>query len=113
MNNISIIGPGLLGGSVALASKKFELADRISLWVRRPAAVEELMDANKAERNNASENWKGDFHKVASIPMTIIIEWSKEVGGGMNILKPENKKKFVAKLNDPDFVNLRTKLGNI
>ena len=75
--------------------------------------VQPLMDANKAERNNASENWKGDFHKVASIPMTIIIEWSKEVGGGMNILKPENKKKFVAKLNDPDFVNLRTKLGNI
>ena len=49
VNNISIIGPGLLGGSVALASKKFELADRISLWVRRPAAVEELMDANIAE----------------------------------------------------------------
>ena len=78
MNNISIIGPGLLGGSVALASKKFELADRISLWVRRPAAVEELMDANIAEIVS------NDFNEV--IPDSDLIVLATPVGAVGEIL---------------------------
>ena len=78
MNNISIIGPGLLGGSVALASKKFEIADRISLWVRRPAAVEELMDANIAEIVS------NDFNEV--IPDSDLIVLATPVGAVGEIL---------------------------
>ena len=44
MINISIIGPGLLGGSVALASKELNLVDKISLWVRRSDAISELVE---------------------------------------------------------------------
>ena len=78
MNNISIIGPGLLGGSVALASKKFELADRISLWVRRPDAVEELIDAKVAEIVSS------DFHEV--IPDSDLIVLATPVGAVGEIL---------------------------
>ncbi len=49
MINISIIGPGLLGGSVALASKELNLVDKISLWVRRSDAISELVEADIAD----------------------------------------------------------------
>ena len=78
MKNISIIGPGLLGGSVALASKKFELADRISLWVRRQDAVEELIDAKVAEIVSS------DFHEV--IPDSDLIVLATPVGAVGEIL---------------------------
>ena len=39
---IAILGPGLLGGSVALASKAYVAADRVHLWARREAAVAQI-----------------------------------------------------------------------
>lgn len=39
---IAILGPGLLGGSVALASKAYAAADRVHLWARREAAVAQI-----------------------------------------------------------------------
>ncbi|MFT4546553.1 MAG: prephenate dehydrogenase [Verrucomicrobiales bacterium] len=40
--NIAVLGPGLLGGSVALAARASGCAKSVRLWARRAAAVEEI-----------------------------------------------------------------------
>ncbi len=44
-NHIAILGPGLLGGSLALALRERAPQCRVSLWARREAAVEEARAA--------------------------------------------------------------------
>ncbi|MCX6968262.1 MAG: prephenate dehydrogenase/arogenate dehydrogenase family protein [Verrucomicrobia bacterium] len=50
MNHIAILGPGLLGGSLALAVRARAPQCRISLWARREAAVEEVRAAGICDR---------------------------------------------------------------
>ena len=66
---------------------------------------------NAQERAHSSEGYKGDFHKVASIPLVVIEQWTKELGD--DPLAKHNRKWFVAKLNNSDFLKLRTKEGRI
>lgn len=49
MRRLAIIGPGLLGGSVALAARSRGIAGEVALWARRPEAVEELRSRGVAE----------------------------------------------------------------
>ena len=51
----------------------------------------------------------GDFHKVASIPATVMDQWIKETNG--EILN--DPKILAAKLNDPDWKLLKTSPTNI
>ena len=73
--------------------------------------VDPYMKANAAERANDSGDWKGDFHKVASIPEVVFMNMCREAG--CNLLKPENRDKLVAMLNNKDYLKLRTKEGRI
>src|SRR3954470_6614890 len=41
-SHVAILGPGLLGGSLALALRERSLA-RVSVWARRQEAVEEVL----------------------------------------------------------------------
>jgi len=45
MNTLAILGPGLLGGSLALAVRARAPQCRVSLWARREAALEEVRAA--------------------------------------------------------------------
>lgn len=45
---IAILGPGLLGGSLALAIRDQHLAAGVSVWGRRPEAVREVLDRGLA-----------------------------------------------------------------
>jgi len=45
MNTLAILGPGLLGGSLALAVRARAPQCRVSIWARREAAVEEVRAA--------------------------------------------------------------------
>jgi len=47
--SVSVIGPGLLGGSVALASKFVKSIKTVSLWARRKEALEELKESGAAD----------------------------------------------------------------
>ncbi|MEI6351831.1 MAG: prephenate dehydrogenase/arogenate dehydrogenase family protein [Verrucomicrobiota bacterium] len=49
MKKLAILGPGLLGGSLALAVRKLLPECRIAVWGRRPTAVEEVRDAGIAD----------------------------------------------------------------
>lgn len=48
-SRIAIIGPGLLGGSVAMAVREHLAGGTVSLWARRQAAVEDLRQRNIAD----------------------------------------------------------------
>ncbi len=70
-----------------------------------------LLDMAKKAKNNESGNWKGDLHHVASIPITLYMEWAKEFGG--NPMSPENKPKLMRKLQERQFSALRVKSGRL
>lgn len=46
---LAVLGPGLLGGSLALAAKKYHAADQVSLWGRRPESVAEALRRHVAD----------------------------------------------------------------
>lgn len=72
--------------------------------------VEPYLRKNAQERSNG-DGWKGDLHKVASIPMVVIEKWQNELGD--NPLAKRNRKWLIAKLNNNDYLKLRTKEGRI
>lgn len=79
--------------------------------VKKTQDVEGYLDRNARERSNQVSGWKGDMHKVASIPLILVEQWSKEVG--CDILKPQNRHFLMAKIKDRDYSKLRTKEGKI
>jgi prephenate dehydrogenase len=76
--NVSIIGPGLLGGSVALACRELSNVDNIALWARRPEAIDELRKLNIA--NIVS----GELKEI--IPNADLIVFATPVGAIEKIL---------------------------
>ena len=78
MINVSIIGPGLLGGSVALACRELSNVDNIALWARRPKAIDELRELNIA--NIVS----GELKEI--IPNSDLIVFATPVGAIEKIL---------------------------
>jgi len=75
--------------------------------------VSQYLRANKDEFNVTEKgtSWKGNMHKVASIPEVVLAQWWKELGS--NPLSKENRKWFIAKLNSNEFRGLRTRAGTI
>ncbi|MGI9240049.1 MAG: prephenate dehydrogenase [Verrucomicrobiales bacterium] len=49
VDTISILGPGLLGGSVALAAKARGCAEKIHIWARREPAVDQIRELGIAD----------------------------------------------------------------
>ncbi len=45
---VAILGPGLLGGSIALALRERQTSTRVHLWARRGSALEAIQQANAA-----------------------------------------------------------------
>jgi len=84
--------------------------------VRKRQNTKEIFDLNLAEQE-VNNNWKGDLHKVASIPLIVIEMWWNELKAqgavNCNPLHKDNKLFFIAKLNSSDWSNLRTKRGRI
>ena len=69
--------------------------------------VDPTMDANTAMRNMASPGWKGDWHKVASIPLNIYHDQIAEA-------TRQDDMRYLSKwLNDSDNRAWRTKEGTI
>lgn len=49
VSKLALIGPGLLGGSIALAVREHQPKTRIAIWARREAAVMEVQEAGIAD----------------------------------------------------------------
>ena len=48
--SITILGPGLLGGSIGLAVRQRQVADSVCVWARRPEAAAAACDRGAADR---------------------------------------------------------------
>lgn len=85
--------------------------------IHKTQDISALTNINTIQRNEASSGWKEEFHKVASIPLTIIDMWREELKregrSDPNPLAKCNEKWFIGKINSSDFLKLRTKTGNI
>jgi len=67
---------------------------------------DDLVEANKLAFNGHEGGWKGDMHRVASIPMNVYLELRQK-----GIL--DDQKKLRAWLNDPDNRYFRTRPGRV
>ena len=78
-----------------------------STTFRTDYAVDDTIEANTQMRNNAESGWKGDYHKVASIPLNIY--WDQVHAAVM-----QDDDKYLSKfLNDSDNRAWRTKDGRV
>ena len=69
--------------------------------------VDPTIEANTAMRNVLDPGWKGDWHKVASIPLNIFHDQLAEASR-------QNDQKYLSKwLNDSDNSAWRTKEGRV
>lgn len=87
------------------------------LTVQKSQITDGLIDANLKEASTKQAGWRGDMHKVASIPLIIAEKWREELKArgepDTNPFSRANKKFLIAKINSSEFVKLRTKHGNI
>ena len=78
-----------------------------STTFRTDYAVEPTIDENTALRNMASPGWKGDYHRIASIPLNVFYDQ----------LQPaiqQDDQRFISRwLNDGDNRAWRTKSGTV
>lgn len=75
--------------------------------------VSSILDANKRAQTDSLGQKFGDFARVASIPMAVVLEWKEKYGINAMAPSPEDKIRMVALLNDPDYAYLRTRGGRL
>lgn len=87
------------------------------IYHKKSQDVSSYIKQNQAEILNESGNWKGEFHKVASIPPIFAQIWREELkrmGAECdNPFDARNKTFLIAKLNSGEFAKFRTKSGKL
>jgi hypothetical protein len=87
------------------------------IHIKKEQDVHPFLDANKTEMSMQSGGFKGDMHKMASIPPIVLEMWREDMKAkgypNPNPLAVENRKYLLSKLNDPAWNFLRTKQGII
>ena len=75
------------------------------IHIHKQQDVNPYLEANKASMNMQSGGFKGDMHKMASIPTIVLEMWREDMKrtGYPNpkALAVENRKYVIYKLNDP------------
>lgn len=78
--------------------------------LRTDTPVQATLDHNAAARNAAPDGWKGDWHRVASVPMQLL--YDENVGLNKAILNGDDA--YLSRwLNDSDNRAWRTKTGRV
>jgi len=79
--------------------------------------VQPFLAHNKLAEESNQGGFKGDWHRMASIPPIVITMWTEELKAKgadcVNPLDAKNRKFLLGKLNDPAWNKLRTKQGVI
>jgi hypothetical protein len=92
--------------------------DKGQTVIQRTQNTDKIVRANMQEMNShIANNWRGDMHKVASIPLIVIDMWREEMkkAGYHNCdpLHADNRTFLIAKINSSEWSGLRTKPGKI
>lgn len=70
--------------------------------------VDKIVQQNTEDRNSASSGWRGDWHKVASVPLNMLYD------SGLAEAMNQHDDKFISRmLNDGDNRAWRTKDGRV
>lgn len=78
-----------------------------STTFRTDYPVQPTIEINAAQRNMAQDNWHGDMHHIASVPLNVFHE---QLGAA----SMQNDEKYLSKwLNDSDNRAWRTKNGTV
>ena len=87
------------------------------ITIHKEQDVAPFLQANQKEFNAQSGNFKGHWHKMATIPPIVLEMWREEMKAkgfdDCNPLSVKNRKFLMSKLNSPDWNKLRTKQGII
>ena len=87
------------------------------IHIHKEQDVNPFLEANKREMDSQTTGFKGDMHKMASIPPIVLEMWREDMKkkgyNNPNPLAVENRKYLLARLNSPDWNFLRTKQGVI
>ena len=79
--------------------------------------VKPFLEHNKEYKDNVGSGFKGGWHRMASIPPIVIVQWTEELkkmgADCVNPIDVKNRKFLLGKLNSPDWNKLRTKQGVI
>jgi len=75
--------------------------------------VDSLLKQNEIERNESERGWKGDWHKVASVPAPLFFGMGESGDGLLKALKNGDDKWVRRWLNDSDNRAWRTKEGQL
>lgn len=78
-----------------------------STTYRTDYAVDDTLEANKTMRANDEGGWKGDWHKVASLPLNVYYDQLHEA------VAQDDMAHVSRFLNDIDNRAYRTKLGRV
>lgn len=92
----------------------YDHSSRKTVLIREHDNVEPVLDANKAQFNDGTmkaHGMKESFLKVASIPMIVIEKMRNEHGVDVFSDDPDQKKRLMKLLNDPEYRYLRTASG--
>ena len=78
--------------------------------VRTDTPVAKSLEENLTARNSAPSDWKGDYHRIASVPMQLLYDENV----GLNKAVQNGDDKFISRwLNDSDNRAFRTKEGRV
>ena len=75
--------------------------------------VSAILESNKESQKDEEalkRGMKESFVKVASIPPIVQLQWLEE---GIDLMNPDHWPKVKAKLNDPEWRNIRTTLTRV
>jgi hypothetical protein len=87
------------------------------IHIHKQQDVNPFLEANKRELSSQTSGFKGDMHKMASIPPIVLEMWREDMKAkgykNPDPLAVEHRGLLKAKLNSPDWNFLRTKQGII
>jgi hypothetical protein len=74
--------------------------------------IEHIIELNKAVVNDNDTGWKGEWHHVAHIPLSILMKLAQDgiVTTGGEVL---DEKRYRSWLNDPENQHFRVKRGRV
>lgn len=88
----------------------WQLFDGQKTVFRIDTPVQATIDENGAARNAAPTGWKGDYHRIASVPMQLLYDDNL----GLNRAIQQGDDKYLSRwLNDSDNRAWRTKDGRV
>lgn len=88
----------------------WQMFDGQKVVFRVDTPVHQTIEENAAFRNSTPDGWKGDYHRIASVPMNLLYDANL----GLNEAIQQGDDKHISRwLNDGDNRAFRTKEGTV